>query len=168
MLLSEAGQATVTYKQIRTTARCTERTAVRAVAFGAALGMFKRETGKTHHFPGDCWNETNVYTWIGPPSEPIIRGRFAEFFTRAREGLTNVRPRRAENVRPVRTGRNQHPDRRETTPAVRSADERPTTRQGAAHRVVATMDKGVGTPARPLPGRRAFALPPTYPQPEGT
>ena len=102
-MLPTDGPAVIDYADIAKRARCDRRTAIRAIAFGVAVGCIERETGKLNRSLGDCWNETNIYRWIGPPREPIQRGQFAAFL-RARGGSDisgeNVTRSLSENVTP--------------------------------------------------------------------
>ena len=130
----------LTYKQIAAKARCTQRTAQRAIAFGLAVGCIERETAKRHQRPGDCWNLPNRYTWTGPPAAPIVRGHFAAFL--AREEGRKCHPEANRKCHPYVQGTTNTRNGEETTPAGGNDYEQPTVRQGGAHRGMAALGMG--------------------------
>lgn len=132
-MLPEDGPAAIDYRDIRKRAHCDERHAIRAIAFGVAVGCIERERSRKHSAPGSCWWNTNRYRWLGPPSTPIIRGSYSAFLASSGSGKSqkeeNRKSQNPAGARDVRT-RAQHDD------------VRPAWEEGDAHRVIAALNMG--------------------------
>ena len=106
---ADGGAVVIGYDDIAKRARCTQRTAVRAVAWAVALGVLGRETAKLKRWRGDYMNAINRYRWIGPPAMPVRRGQFVAFLAAYGAKMSDIGV--VENVRrtyvrkPSMTGR---------------------------------------------------------------